>query len=159
MEVVMFNIFKKNSIEQEPDLLKITFNDIKEISAKYGPQIIIKAAKQGNLDCQITMSQLNLGIYFSASQNGTADNTPHLDSVISNIEIFTELAANQGDVGSQFNLAKYYLNRGMSDTVNETNKPYIKKCEYWYKRAADNNYANAIKALNDLDGWFRMADE
>jgi TPR repeat protein len=152
----MFNFFKKKV--DLTDLSKLTTNDIKSLTksmdAKELGEILRKAAHQGSLDCQLFLSTASISfMHKSPSQS-------YPQKVEEDFIKYTKMAAGQGDIGSQFNLGKYYIGKvDLSDGyLHEEYHAYLKEAEFWYKKAAGQGDEDSIKAIEELDSLFRMAD-
>lgn len=152
----MFNFFKKKVDLR--NLSKLTIGDIKSLTksmdAKECGEVFRKAAHQGSLDCQIFLSTACISIM----QKNPLHSIPA--KVEEDFIKYTKMAAEQGDIGSQFNLAKHYI--GKVDVSNgylhEEHHVYLKEAEFWYKKAAHQGDKNSIEAVEELESLFRMAD-
>ncbi|HCG7282244.1 TPA: sel1 repeat family protein [Vibrio parahaemolyticus] len=152
----MFGFFKKKV--NLSNLSKLTTKDIKiltkSMDAKECGEILRKAAHQGSLDCQIFFSTACI----VTMQNYEAHSYP--PKLEQDFIKYTKMAAEQGDVGSQFNLGKHYVGKvDLSDGyLHEEHHAYLKEAEHWYKEAANQGDKNSIEAIEELDSLFRMVD-
>lgn len=121
-----------------------TEEDVHRLFREQGPDVglrtVANCAFDGNLVCQIVMSQIGL----EHLQEGYDETT------WAQCEKFTKMAAEQGDAASQCNLAKLY-----SDDVESHSNPSardlerIKQAEFWHRKAAAQGYAESIEALKN----------
>ncbi|HDY93532.1 MAG TPA: hypothetical protein ENH67_07155 [Pseudoalteromonas sp.] len=151
----MFGIFKKKV--DLTDLSKITDKDLKILQkTKSGNEfgrIIREAAFAGSVDCQTFISMASL-LHLDSYEN-----KDYPQEVEETFTTFTTMAAENNDIGSQFNLAKFYLNKvDLSDgKLHQSDHKYLKQAEFWYEKAAQNGDLNSQKALEDCEELFRMA--
>lgn len=127
-------------------------NDIQRVLEECGPEkageIIRKQALDGNLLCQIFLSGAGLQIPEEMRN----------DSINNDIEVFTKMAAENGDVGSQFNLAKLYIKK-----VNLTNEYFsaedvhnLREGKRWHHKAAAQGFSQSIKSIENLKSIFDL---
>ncbi len=109
--------------------------------------IIREAANNGNLSCQMFMSQIALGGFMNTSDIRFEEDFLH----------YTELAAKQGDMNSQYNLAQYYIkkagNISAGSVISDEQMSMFKKALFWYKEAASNGWEekeNIIETLSSI---------
>ena len=86
------------------------------------------------------------GIYLKQSGSGGSTNQ--------NAEMFTKMAAESGDPGSQFNLAKMLMDKldPEADSIDEEQFNLIASAKFWHRKAAAHCYCQQQKraALTDL---------
>ena len=108
-----------------------------------------EAALNGNLDCQIFLSQIT----HQTLQDQADDPSLDVAQTHKNHERYTRLAAEQGDAESQFKLAQYYLK--MVDmtkgTINEEEANMLKEARHWFKQAASNGRDNLSEIISSLE--------
>ncbi len=101
----MFGMFKRNAVPA--DLSKLTVKDIEVLLKKESPQeagaVLRRAAKEGSTDAAVFLSTM----LDRAIQVKGKEHTPK--QMLDEYVLFTEMAANRGDLGSQFNIAKHYV--------------------------------------------------
>ncbi|HCG6790974.1 TPA: sel1 repeat family protein [Vibrio parahaemolyticus] len=152
----MFGIFKRKV--DLSDLSKLTITDIKKLTKSMEPEecgkLLRKAAQEGSLDCQIFFSTACIAMM---QDYDAANYPPNLEQ---DFITYTLMAAEQGDVGSQYNLGKHYIGKvDLSDGyLYEKDHENLKKSEFWYKKAAKQGDENSVEAIKDLDSLFRMID-
>jgi len=107
----MFGMFKRNAVPA--DLSKLTVKDIEVLLKKESPQeagaVLRRAAKEGSTDAAVFLSTM----LDRAIQVKGKEHTPK--QMLDEYVLFTEMAANRGDLGSQFNIAKHYVSLSMKD--------------------------------------------
>ena len=140
----MFGIFKK--AKREPDALN-TVDDlarlIRSLGAEPAGEKIKRAAREGNLNCQVFMSQAGLSIPQSSR-------TPHVQQETWE---FTKLAAESGDAGSQFNFAKLWIDRidASAESWSEQEWSFIRTAKSWHRRAAAQGFKPSVDSLKNLE--------
>lgn len=122
-------------------------SDIKGLIRTHGPlkagEIMRESALNGNLICQIAMSQAGLQIPEEKRTKQMNDD----------LELFTKMAAEGGDLGSQFNLALIYTRRvdTSNDTWSDVDLDYLRKAKYWHEKAAAQGFKQSIKCIKDIN--------
>lgn len=141
------NITKETNISMDDigSLLQSDTNNIAKIHS---------GAKNGNLTCQIFLSQMEL-IGLTKYANDPSISHEKITQMQTNFENYTKLAAEQDDVDSQFNLAKNYLMKVdiSKGTLNEDDLTNLESAKYWYEKANFNGHENTeeiILTLNEL---------
>lgn len=140
--------FKDNSIPD--DLSLMTTEHIEQITKNETPEkmgeLLRRAAKAGSTDAAVFMALImRKGI--EALGGPTKVPTEQLQE----FEYYLKLAAEQGEVTSQYNLAQHYVCMiGDGSTMDAEKYEFLKKAELWYKRAAKQGDKDSIKALENL---------
>lgn len=154
----MFGFFKKKI--DLSDLSNLTMHDIEKLKKSKGgeySEILTKAADQGSLDCQKVLSS-----FYLASMVGYYSRPPHTcpTDVEEKFLKYAEMAAYRGDITSQCNLGKYYYDKiDLSENIlYDEDHEYVKKTEFWYKKAADQGCEDSINIIEKLDFLFRLVD-
>ncbi|WP_157269884.1 tetratricopeptide repeat protein [Azohydromonas aeria] len=126
----------------------------KELSAKVG-EILRRAANAGSTDAAVFMA---LMLHKAIEVRGL-DNVPQ--KMLEEFEHFMRLAAEQGEVTSQANLAKHYLNMSKigEGSINAEGYEFLKKAEFWYKKAAAQGFESAIESLKNMNEVFSWAHQ
>lgn len=111
-----------------------------------GGRTMRKLAHEGNLMCQIALSQFAL-MMLAKHEN---------EQLRQDCETFTKLAAEQGDPSSQFNLAKIYFDAvdGSDGYLYDHDFELIKKAKFWHRKAAAQGFQDSIKQLKELESAF-----
>ncbi len=120
--------------------------DIENLFKNYGAaragEIIRDLAMNKNLLCQIFLSGAGLQV---PEENRTS-------KISQDIELFTKLAAEGGDPGSQFNLALIYTQK-----VDSSNKTFSKqdiellhKAKLWHEKAVAQGFTPSIQSLKNI---------
>ena len=153
----MFGWFKRKS-ESQISLDIRTERDVERLIREHGPEkaglALRKLAYDGNLVCQIALSQLMV-----ASREKYK-----MEHVRNDCETFTKMAAEQGDAGSQFNLAKLYTSAvdSSADRLDRNDYELIEQAKYWHRKAAAQGFRPAMESIKLLESafperWFRGA--
>lgn len=114
---------------------------IREQGSDVATRTLGRLAFDGNLMCQIVLSQFGL----KSLEDGYSEATWR------QCEQFTKMAAEQGDAASQCNLAKLY-----SGDVESHSNPSahdlerIKQAQFWHRKAAAQGFAESVEALKVL---------
>lgn len=139
----MFGLFGRNENSAPPQNISEAKKLIGKIGQSKAGEIIRNGALSGNVFCQVFMSQVGLSI----SKN---KRTTEMEK---DLEKFTELAAKSGDAGSQYNLAKLYMNKldTSAEYLNETDIQNIKNAKFWHGEAAKQGLAEAKVSLKNLE--------
>lgn len=139
----MFGLFGKNEDSVPPQNISEAKKLIGKIGQYKAGEIIKNGALSGNVFCQIFMSQVGLSI---SQEKRTVE-------MERDLEKFTELAAKSGDAGSQYNLAKLYMNKldANAEYLNETDIQNIKNAKFWHGEAAKQGLAEAKASLKNLE--------
>lgn len=137
----MFGFFKEkvNEVKKTSDIAGL----IRTHGPKKAGEIMRESALSGNLICQIGMSQAGLLIPEEKRTKQMNDD----------VELFTRMAAEGGDVGSQFNLALIYIKRVnvSNHTWSDADLDYMHKSKYWHEKAAAQGCKQSIKCINDIN--------
>lgn len=127
-------------------------NDIQRIFGESGPEkageIIRTQALDGNLLCQVFLS--GAGLQISEEMRS--------DSINNDIEVFTKLAAENGDVGSQFNLALFYIKRVnlTQEYFSDKDVQNLREAKRWHYQAASQGFSPSIKSIENLKSIFDL---
>ncbi|GAA0414176.1 MULTISPECIES: sel1 repeat family protein [Pseudomonas] len=127
-------------------------NDIQRIFEECGPEkageIIRKQALDGNLLCQVFLS--GAGLQISEEMRS--------DSIKNDIEVFTKMAAENGDVGSQFNLALFYIKRVnlTQEYFSDKDVQNLREAKRWHYQAASQGFSPSIKSIENLKSIFDL---
>ncbi|MBV5350020.1 hypothetical protein JZU71_02350 [bacterium] len=139
----MFNFFRKKQ-----DLnAKIEYTrDIKRLMDSLGlakaGEIIRKQAHEGNVVCQIFLSQGSL--HYGDGRD----------------EEYTRMAAESGDPGSQYNLCLILIKKldSSKEYFNEDDILIIREVKHWYRRATEQGFRPADNSLRGFVEAFPDAD-
>jgi len=151
----MFGMFKRNAVPA--DLSKLTVKDIEVLLKKESPQeagaVLRRAAKEGSTDAAVFLSTM----LDRAIQVKGKEHTPK--QMLDEYVLFTEMAANRGDLGSQFNIAKHYVSLSMKDDAQMDEEGYetLKKAEAWYRKSAEQGFEPSVQALGRMQELFEWA--
>jgi len=139
----MFGLFGKNENNNPPSNISEAKKLIGKIGQAESSKIIRTGALSGNVFCQIFLSQVGLSIQ---PQKRT-------EEMQRDLEIFTELAAKSGDAGSQYNLAKLYMNKidAKAQYLSDADAQNIKNAKFWHGEAAKQGLAEAKASLKNLE--------
>lgn len=112
---------------------------------------IRELARQGNFDCQKFLSQMSLA-FIQKNEYSSRSDQNMLVLARKNFEIFTKLAAEQGDVTAQFNLAQYYLKSVdmEQEYLNLDEVERLKLALYWYEKAEANGQPDLSSIIDAL---------
>ena len=127
-------------------------NDIQRIFEECGPEkageIIRKQALDGNLLCQVFLS--GAGLQISEEMRS--------DSIKNDIEVFTKMAAENGDVGSQFNLALFYIKRVnlTQEYFSDKDVQNLREAKRWHYQAVSQGFSPSIKSIENLKSIFDL---
>lgn len=127
-------------------------NDIQRIFGECGPEkageIIRKQALDGDLLCQVFLS--GAGLQISEEMRS--------DSINNDIEVFTKMAAENGDVGSQFNLALFYIKRVnlAQEYFSDKDVQNLREAKQWHYQAASQGFSPSIKSIENLKSIFDL---
>jgi len=123
-----------------------TISDIQNLIIKNGQtsagEIIRDRAINGNLLCQKFLSGAALQI----------PKEKRTSKLKKDIELFTKLAAENGDPESQFNLALFYTQEvdPSKNTFSEQDIAFLSKAKYWHEQAASRGFAPSIRSLKNI---------
>lgn len=137
---MVFGIFGKNAPSNTPlESLDDVMRYVKAHGAGRAGERIRKEALEGNLSCQLFLSQASL--HYGDHENA---------------ELFTRLAAEAGDAGAQFNLALILIKlvNAQSDYLSQHDIDLIQQSMMWHKRAADQGVSAAKQSLEQLTAAF-----
>lgn len=150
----MFEFLRRKNIPS--DLSQIKTEHIPLLVKRDGAQntgaILRRAAEAGSVDAAVALSTfINQGI-----EKGGELATP---AFVEEFVRFTEMAARAGDNGSRFNLARYYnkLSRMDEGNLSPEGYEYLKKAEFWHKKAAAEGFAPSMEALQRLAPVYKWA--
>lgn len=131
---------KVTGIRSEADIERL----IREQGMAVAGETLRRAALDGNLVCQVAMSQFALTML---------EKHPADKELWNDCETFTKLAAEQGDPGSQFNLGKLYFDAvdGSSGFLRARDHELIKKAKFWHRKAAAQGLAESIAQVKELE--------
>ena len=131
---------------------KLSMEKIAIYSKKNGISKVYSAAKLGNLDCQVFLSQTLL-FQINKFENDRSFDHSLLENMKTNFEKYTEMAAEQGDSTSQFNLGKYYFSKVdiLKKTLNEEDILNFMKTKYWYEKAQSNGWKDLEEILSTIN--------
>lgn len=121
-------------------------SDIENLINKLGPakagETIRDLAINGNLLCQMFLSGAGLQI----------PEEERTSKIKQDIELFTKLAAESGDPGSQFNLAVFYTQEvdASNDSFSDQDIAFLRKAKYWHEKAVAQGFAPSIKSLKNI---------
>lgn len=124
--------------------------DLEGLIRGLGPEragtIIRKQALAGNLTCQIFLAS-------GAMLIPEADQT---DNIRRDFEVFTKMAAENGDAGSQFNLALSLVQKvdSTKSYFSGNNLENLKQAKHWHQKAASQGFKPSIKSLKNLESVF-----
>lgn len=137
----MFGFFneKVNEVKKASDIKGL----IRTHGAQKAGEIMRESALNGNLICQIAMSQAGMQIPVEKRTKQMSDD----------VELFTKMAAEGGDVGSQFNLALMYTRKvnTSNDTWSDADLDYLRKAKHWHEKAAAQGFKQSIKCIKDIN--------
>jgi len=125
------------------DIAKFLKEDKKNIAKVH------EAAINGNFDCQLFLSKITHQTLKDQANDPSLD----LEQTKKNLERYTRLAAEQGDVDSQVNLAQFYLKLidTSKDSINEEEATMLKEARYWYEQAASNGRDDLNEIISTLE--------
>ena len=141
--IAVFNIFGGKQKDGPPNNASEAKKLFERVSPSRGGEIIRDAAMSGNPFCQIFLSQAAL---FIPVENRN-------EKIQRDLVIFTEMAAESGDAGSQFNLGKLYMAKinARAKSLNQDDIKNIKQAKHWYGLAAKQGLREAIVSLRNLE--------
>ena len=142
----MFGLFgSRDSSVEAPTLDNVGSIEklIREKGFRKAGEIIQAAADGGNLFCQIFLSGAAMSI-------PAARRPPHVQR---EMEHYTRLAAENGDPGSQFNLAKLHIAKldASKSYWNEADLENVRMAKYWHGKAATQGFEPSILGLKKLE--------
>jgi TPR repeat protein len=140
---MMFGLFGKNENNNPPNNISEAKRLIGKLGQAESSKIIRAGALSGNVFCQVFFSQLGLSIPMDKRTS----------EMQADLEKFTELAARSGDAGSQYNLAKLYMNKldANAQYLDNTDIQNIKNAKFWHGEAAKQGLAEARVSLKNLE--------
>jgi len=145
----LFDSSKNNDLSLENIEIKNT-RDIEKLMRGLGPEragkIMRTRALEGNLICQLFFAS-------GASMLPEADLT---DSIRRDFEVFTKMAAENGDAGSQFNLALLFVKKvdSTQSYFSGDNIENLKQAKHWHQKAASQGFKPSIQSLKNLESVF-----
>lgn len=139
----MFGLFEKNESKSPPHNIAEAKKLIGKIGQIEASKTIRIGALSGNVFCQIFLSQVGLSI----------PREKRTEEMEKDLEKFTELAAKSGDAGSQYNLAKLYMNKidAKAEYLDDEDVQNIKNAKFWHGEAAKQGLAEAKTSLKNLE--------
>jgi len=149
----MFGLFGRK-IKSVADIQKLLKT---EGPAKAG-QVIRSEAAKGNHFCLIFLSQLYLGMMDQET------NDVILSDLTKNFVRYSEMAAQQGDADTQYNLAKHLMNVASADIragegkLSEFGRDALRDSKKYLLLAAEQGLENAKESLSNLDELFDWAE-
>jgi hypothetical protein len=153
--------FKEPETSNAPEAPKApeirTLADIEQLISEQGDdaadRTVRRLADEGNLACQKYLSQIafamiagqKMGLSFMKDQKQNAETWKEC-------ERYTRLAAEQGDLRSQFNLATLYFDAVESHgELSARDEELIKKAKFWHRKAAAQGFAGSIEEFKHLE--------
>ncbi|MGO8212105.1 hypothetical protein ACC782_34805 [Rhizobium ruizarguesonis] len=136
----MFRLFRSKEPEVPTlDSLEALKKFVNTAGATKSGEVIRKEALSGNLLCQIFLSQASLQF-----------------NRLKDAEVFTKLAAENGDANSQANLALIYIKQVDPDCdyYSDHDIALIKNAIYWHGKAAAQGFEPSIVELKNLTEAF-----
>lgn len=149
----MFGLFGRK-IKGVADIQKLLKT---EDHAKAG-QVLRSEADKGNHICQIFLSQMYLGM-MDQETNGVI-----LSDLAKNFVRYSEMAAQQGDAGTQYNLAKHLMNVASADIragggkLSESGRDTLRESKKYLLLAAEQGLEEAKESLSNLNELFDWAE-
>ncbi|MDF4205201.1 hypothetical protein P2W50_01155 [Pseudomonas protegens] len=128
-----------------------------EDNAKAG-QVLRSEADKGNQTCQIFLSQ------FYQEMMDRETNDVILKDLTGYFVRYSEMAANQGDAGTQYNLAKHFMNVASADIrvgggrLSESGRDTLRNSKKYLLLAAEQGLDDAKESLSNLDELFEWAE-
>ena len=149
----MFGFFRKR-IKSVDDIDKL----LKAEGAVKAGEILRSEAEKGNLICQISLSHMFLAIM-------DQENNPVIlrDSTKKFVK-YSEMAALQGDAGTQYNLGKHLLTvvsediREGNGKLSEGGRDFLRDSKKYLSMAATQNLPEAMESLSNLQDLFDWAE-
>lgn len=149
----MFGLFGKK-IKTVVDIQNLIMT---EDNTKAG-QVLRSEAEKGNHICQIFLSQMYLGM-MDQETNGVI-----LRDLTKNFVKYSEMAAQQGDAGTQYNLAKHLMNVASADIsagdgkLSEFGRDALRDSKKYLVLAAEQGFTDAKDSLSNLGELFDWAE-
>ena len=150
----MFGLFGRK-IKRVADIQKLLKA---EGHAKAG-QVLRSEADKGNHICQIFLSQMYLGMMDQETSNVI------LSDLTKNFVRYSEMAAQQGDAYTQYNLAKHLMNFASADIragdgkLSEFGRDTLRGSKKYLLLAAEQGLEDAKESLSNLDELFDWAED
>ena len=150
---VMFGFFRKR-IKSADDIDKLL---TAEGPVKAG-EILRSEAEKGNLTCQIFLSEMLLGTMDKET------NPAILRDLTKRFVKYAEMAALQGDAGTQYNLGKHLLTVVSEDIqagngkLSENGRDLLRDSKKYLSMAANQNLSEAMESLSNLQDLFNWAE-
>lgn len=151
----MFGFLKRNV--RPTDISRTTTQDIENFLKTETPtlagEFIRKAAQAGSTDAALFLSTMLIRVIEMKGKNSVPQ------SVLDEYVIYTQLAAQKGEVTAQMNLAKHFvsISRNPDGTMNAEGYESLKKAEHWYRKAAAAGFEPAMGSLNNMKSVFDWA--
>jgi hypothetical protein len=139
---------KAPEIRTEADVMRL----ISEQGVEVAGHTLRRLAHEGNLTCQLALSGMGLELINEHKKKSEQPN----EQVWQDCETFTKLAAEQGDTGSQFALAKLYVDAIdlSGDYLLERDLERLKKAVVLHRKAAAQGYKDSVQELKWLEDTF-----
>lgn len=140
------NALNNTSSQNQNNEIKET-RDIEILINKHGAKdagkILRESALTGNILCQLFLSTAGFQI---PEKNRTV-------KMKNDIELFTKMAAEGGDPGSQFNLALLYTKKvyPSTDVFSEQDIDFLLQAKHWHEKAVAQGYVPSIDALKNIN--------
>lgn len=144
---------KAPDIRSEADVVQL----ISEQGAEAAGDTLRKLANVGNLTCQIALSQIGLAMLDSQkSGQNVPGHEQQKGRAWKECENYTRLAAEQGDAGSQFNLAKLYFDAidVSGGVLRALDRELMEKAIRWHRKAAAQGFKDSVEELKWLEDTF-----
>ena len=149
----MFGLFGRK-IKSVADIQKL----LKTEGHTKAGDVLRSEADKGNHICQIFLSQMYLGMM----DQETSDVI--LSDLTKNFVRYSEMAAQQGDADTQYNLAKHLMNVASADIragegkLSEFGRDALRDSKKYLLLAAEQGLENAKESLSNLDELFDWAE-
>jgi TPR repeat protein len=149
----MFGFFR-NRIKSVADIGRL----LKAEDPVKAGEILRSEADKGNLICQISLSQLYLGMM------DQENNPVVLRDLTKKFVNYSEMAALQGDASTQYNLAKHLLTvvtddiRAGDGKMSEGGRDLLRESKKYLLMAAAQNLQEAMESLSSLNELFEWAE-
>lgn len=150
---MMFGFFRKR-IKSVDDIDKL----LKAEGAVKAGEMLRSEAEKGNLICQIFLSQMLLGTM------DQENNPVILRDLTKKFVKYSEMAALQGDAGTQYNLGKHLLTvvsediRAGNGKLSEGGRDFLRDSKKYLSMAATQNLPEAMESLSNLQDLFDWAE-
>ncbi len=149
----MFGLFGRK-IKSVADIQKL----LKTEGHTKAGEVLRSEAEKGNHVCQIFLSQMYLGM-MDRETNGVV-----LRDLTKRFVRYSEMAAQQGDADTQYNLAKHLINLASADIrdgggkLSVFGRDALRDSKRYLLLASEQGVEAAKKALSNLDELFDWAE-